>query len=143
MAKKFYSARTNARQRALQALYQWQITKQNIQLIESQFFEEEDMAKVDAPYFKKLLHEIPKELKNIDSSFIGFLDRDINQLDLIELVILRIGSYELKYCPDVPFKVVINESVELAKMFGAEKSNKYVNSIKKNWRLDGFYKKIF
>jgi N utilization substance protein B len=129
MAKKFYSARTNARQRALQALYQWQITKQNIQLIESQFFEEEDMAKVDAPYFKKLLHEIPKELKNIDSSFIGFLDRDINQLDLIELVILRIGSYELKYCPDVPFKVVINESVELAKMFGAEKSHKYVNSI--------------
>jgi N utilization substance protein B len=128
MAKKFYSARTNARQRALQALYQWQITKQNIQLIESQFFEE-DMAKVDAPYFKKLLHEIPKELKNIDSSFIGFLDRDINQLDLIELVILRIGSYELKYCPDVPFKVVINESVELAKMFGAEKSHKYVNSI--------------
>ncbi|WP_069470841.1 transcription antitermination factor NusB [Candidatus Marithrix sp. Canyon 246] len=129
MAKKFFSARTNARQRTLQALYQWQITKQNIQLIESQFFEEEDMAKVDVPYFKKLLHEIPKELKNIDSSFVGFLDRDISQLDLIELVILRIGSYELKYCPDVPFKVVINESVELAKRFGAEKSHKYVNSI--------------
>ncbi len=129
MAKKFFSARTNARQRTLQALYQWQITKQNIQLIESQFFEEEDMAKVDVDYFKKLLHEIPKELKNIDSSFVGFLDRDISQLDLIELVILRIGSYELKYCPDVPFKVVINESVELAKRFGAEKSHKYVNSI--------------
>jgi len=129
MAKKNFSARTNARQRTLQALYQWQITKQNIQLIESQFFEEEDMAKVDVDYFKKLLHEIPKELKNIDSSFVGFLDRDISQLDLIELVILRIGSYELKYCPDVPFKVVINESVELAKMFGAEKSHKYINSI--------------
>jgi len=80
-------------------------------------------------YFKKLLHDIPKELKNIDSSFAGFLDREISQLDLIELVILRIGSYELKYCPDVPFKVVINESVELAKRFGAEKSHKYVNSI--------------
>ncbi len=129
MAKKFFSARTNARQRALQALYQWQITKQNIQLIESQFFDEEDMTKVDMAYFKRLLHEIPKELKNIDSSFVGFLDRDISQLDLIELVILRIGSYELKYCPDVPFKVVINESVELAKRFGAEKSHKYVNSI--------------
>lgn len=129
MAKKFFSARTNARQRTLQALYQWQITKQNLQLIESQFFEEEDMTKVDVPYFKVLLHGIPKELKNIDSSFVGFLDRDITQLDLIELVILRIGSYELKYCPDVPFKVVINESVELAKRFGAEKSHKYVNSI--------------
>ena len=129
MAKKCFSARTNARQRALQALYQWQITKQNIQLIESQFFEEEDMTKVDMAYFKKLLHEIPKELKNIDASFVGFLDREISQLDLIELVILRIGSYELKYCPDVPFKVVINESVELAKRFGAEKSHKYVNSI--------------
>lgn len=129
MAKKFFSARTNARQRTLQALYQWQITKQNLQLIEDQFFQEEDMAKVDVAYFKKLLHDIPKELKNIDSSFAGFLDREISQLDLIELVILRIGSYELKYCPDVPFKVVINESVELAKRFGAEKSHKYVNSI--------------
>lgn len=129
MAKKIFSARTNARQRTLQALYQWQITKQNLQLIEDQFFQEEDMAKVDVAYFKKLLHDIPKELKNIDSSFAGFLDREISQLDLIELVILRIGSYELKYCPDVPFKVVINESVELAKRFGAEKSHKYVNSI--------------
>ncbi len=129
MAKKFFSARTNARQRALQALYQWEITKQNLQFIESQFFEEEDMARVDVAYFKVLLYGIPKELKNLDSGFVGFLDRDISQLDLIELVILRIGTYELKYCPDVPFKVVINESVELAKGFGAEKSHKYVNSI--------------
>lgn len=129
MAKNFFSARTNARQRALQALYQWELTQQTLKLIENQFFQEEDMSKVDEDYFKKLLHEIPKELKNLDSSFVGFLDRDISQLDLIELVILRIGSYELKYCPDVPFKVVINESVELAKIFGAEQSHKYVNSV--------------
>lgn len=129
MAKKFFSARTNARQRALQALYQWELTQQTLQLIEDQFFAEEDMTKVDVDYFKKLLHGIPQELKNLDSSFGSFLDRDISQLDVIELVILRIGSYELKYCPDVPFKVVINESVELAKRFGAEQSHKYVNSI--------------
>jgi N utilization substance protein B len=129
MAKKIFSARTHARQRALQALYQWELTQQTLQLIEDQFFAEEDMTKVDVNYFKRLLHGIPQELHNLDASFGSFLDREISQLDVIELVILRIGSYELKYCPDVPFRVVINESVELAKVFGAEQSHKYINSI--------------
>ena len=122
-------ARSAARQRTLQALYQWQFTGQSTQVIETQFFEEQDMGKVDVPYFQNLLHNIPKYVNQLDEAFMPFLDRDITQLDPIELAILRIGCYELTYCQDVPFKVVINEAVELAKRFGAEQSHKYVNGI--------------
>lgn len=124
-----FSARTMARQRVLQALYQWQMTQQNLQIIEKQFLEEQDMRQVDVPYFKILLHGIPQQLNKVDTAFAKFLDRDITKLDPIELAILRIGCYELKYCSNIPFKVAINEAVELAKKFGAEQSHKYVNSI--------------
>jgi len=122
-------ARSAARQRTLQALYQWQFTGQATQVIETQFLEEQEMSKVDIPYFQKLLHNIPKYVNQLDAAFTPFLDRHIAQLDPIELAILRIGCYELTYCQDVPFKVVINEAVELAKRFGAEQSHKYINGI--------------
>ncbi|MDY6993672.1 MAG: transcription antitermination factor NusB [Pseudomonadota bacterium] len=123
------SARTAARQRALQALYQWQMTEQSIQLIESQFFNEENMTKVDVAYFQKLLHGIPQNIQQLDATITPPLDRHLHQLDPVELAILRIGCYELLYCPDIPFRVVINEAVELAKRFGANKSHKYINGI--------------
>ena len=124
-------ARSIARQRALQALYQWQFTQQDICLIESQFLEETEMEmhKVDLTYFKKLLYDIPEKITVLDASFAPLLDRKISQLDPIELTILRIGCYELTFGQDIPFKVAINEAVELAKQFGAEQSHKYVNSI--------------
>jgi transcription antitermination protein NusB len=135
-------ARHAARQRVLQALYQWQLTGQAIEIIESQFlvdmnqtdlsFSEEEVQEVilaDLPYFKRLLNGITQQVTQLDQLFRKFLDRDINVLDPIELAILRIGCYELNYCPDVPFKVAINEAVELAKKFGAEQSHKYVNGI--------------
>jgi N utilization substance protein B len=123
-------ARSAARQRALQALYQWQLSGQDIDLILQQFLDdEEDMNQVDVPYFKRLLHGIHEEVKQLDTTFSKFLDRGLSQIDPIELAILRIGCYELKQCPDIPFKVVINEGVELAKQFGAEMSHKYVNGI--------------
>jgi len=122
-------ARSAARLRALQALYQWQMSGQNIDLILQQFLDEEDMNKVDIPYFKRLLHGIHQKVNQLDTTFSPFLDRGLNQIDPIELAILRIGCYELKQCPDIPFKVVINEGVELAKQFGADKSHKYVNGI--------------
>ncbi|GEM_PF-48996 len=142
-AKQSFSpkARRAARQRVLQALYQWQLTGQAIEIIESQFLvemneigspfsdEEQDINQADIPYFKRLLNGISQQTIQLEQMFIRFLDRDITVLDPIELAILRIGSYELIYCPDVPFKVAINEAVELAKKFGAEQSHKYVNGI--------------
>jgi len=122
-------ARSAARMCALQALYQWQLSGQNIDLILQQFLDEEDLDKVDVPYFKRLLQGIHQEVNQLDTTFSRFLDRGLNQIDPIELAILRIGCYELQQCPDIPFKVVINEGVELAKQFGAEMSHKYINGI--------------
>ncbi|RKZ35682.1 MAG: transcription antitermination factor NusB, partial [Gammaproteobacteria bacterium] len=105
-------ARTAARQRVLQALYQWQLTGLNIELVFQQFLEDQNMDKVDKAYFEMLLLSIPIKVNQLDSAFSPFLDRSLAQLDPIELAILRIGCYELKYCKDIPFKVVINEAVE-------------------------------
>lgn len=125
----FPKARTKARERVLQALYQWHFTGQAVQEIEMQFLTEQDMSRADIPYFQKLLHGISQQLKELDEAFSPLLDRALLQIDPIELAILRIGSYELQNCPDVPFPVVIDEAVELAKKFGAEKSHKYVNGV--------------
>lgn len=130
-------ARSLARQRALQALYQWELTGQSLGDIEKQFMEidvdrEEDdpqMKGVESGYFSELLHGIPAMLTELDALTAPLLDRPITQLDPIERVILRIGSFELKQRIDIPYRVVINESVELAKLFGAEQGHKYVNGI--------------
>lgn len=123
------SARRKARRFAVQALYQWQMTGANLGEIETQFRVDNDMCKTDVEYFHELLHEIPKCLNELDGSFKELLDRDITELDRVELAILRIGTYELCKRIDVPFKVAINEGIELAKYFGATESHKYVNSI--------------
>ncbi len=124
------SARHKARRFALQALYQWLIAGTEPSVIEVQFLEREQaLHKADLDYFRELLHEIPKIKDEIDQYFMPFLDRKISQVSPIELTILRLGSYEMAKRPDVPFRVVINEAVELAKMFGAEGSHKYINSI--------------
>lgn len=128
--------RSLARQRTLQALYQWQHTGQDLQLIESQFLEIDVNSEhkplregVDIEYFKMLLHGIPSKLTTLEQLITPFLDRPLEQVDLIEKITLWIGCYELKYCPHLPFRVAINESVELAKAFGADKSYQYVNGI--------------
>jgi len=121
--------RTLARQRALQALYQWRLGSQSLVLIEEQFFAEEDMQGVDLPYFQQLLHQIPKQAKELDEKLEPLLDRPLRRLDPVEHAALHIGLYELQACLEVPWKVVINEAVELAKRFGAEQSHKYINGI--------------
>ena len=123
------AARRKARRFTVQALYQWQMTGANIGEIETQFRTDNDMCKTDVTYFHELLHEIPKCVNELDETFRPLLDREIKDLDRVELAILRIGTYELSRRPDVPFKVAINEGIELAKYFGATESHKYVNGI--------------
>lgn len=122
-------ARQLARKRAIQALYMWQMTGQDLSEIDQQFVLEHDMEKVDLKYFKELLHGIPKHVHELDSNIEPLLDRPFHELDSVECAVMRLGAYELKYRIDVPYKVVINEAIELAKTFGAEESHKYVNSI--------------
>lgn len=122
-------ARRKARHYGMQALYQWQMTKQPINDIEVQFLSDYNFANVDVEYFHDIIHHIPASLDELEESFVSYLDRDINDLDPIELALLRLGSYELVKRIDIPYKVVINEAVALAKKFGATDGHKYINGV--------------
>jgi N utilization substance protein B len=121
--------RSQARHHAVQALYQWQMTGQNIKDIHNQFLEEQDVKEFDVNYFETLLRGIPANLTGLDEILGPFLDRSIESVDPVERAILRLGTYELQNHLEVPYRVVINEGVELAKVFGAEQGHKYVNGV--------------
>jgi N utilization substance protein B len=123
------AARHNARERALQALYQWQLTGDNVSDIDAQFLDDQDMKEVDVPYFQELLHQVPARLHELDAVIGPFLDRPIDQVDPVERAILRLACYELMVRQEIPYRVVINEGVELAKVFGAEQGHRYINGI--------------
>ncbi len=122
-------ARTNARKAGVQALYQWQMTGQSLVEIERQFNEEDRLKDAQKSYFVELFHGVPKNLDVIDAALTEFVDRPVDQIDPVERAILRIGAYELLQRPDMPFKVILNEAINLAKCFGADGSHKYVNGI--------------
>lgn len=113
----------------VQAMYQWHMTKDSLSSIEAQFIVDNDMKKVDQAYFSELLHRVPAQLSELDDAYAPYLDRQQDQIDPIELAILRIGTYELLHRLDVPYRVVINEAIDLAKNFGGEDGHKYVNGI--------------
>ncbi|MGZ8096614.1 MAG: transcription antitermination factor NusB [Methylosarcina sp.] len=122
-------ARTNARKAAVQALYQWQMTGHNLSEIERQFLEEERLKDAQKSYFIELMYGVPEHLDIIDQALSEFVDRPVDKIDPVERAILRIGVYELVHRPDLPYRVILNESVNLAKYFGADGSHKYVNGI--------------
>jgi len=121
--------RRKARQMAMQALYQWELASSSLVAIEQEFREDNDMQKVDAEYFGELLHQVPAMKVELDERLKPLLDRGIHELTPVELTILRLSAYELLERPDVPYRVIINEGVELAKTFGATDGHKYVNGI--------------
>ena len=121
--------RSLARSRALQALYQWQMTGQSVGDIEAQFLTEQEMEGVDKEYFAALLHEVPANLHAFDAHLKPFLDRAIESVDPVERALLRLGVCELAMHPEVPYRVVINEAVELAKTYGGTDGYKYVNGV--------------
>ncbi len=121
--------RVFARRSAMQAVYQWQLTGYDLAEIERQFVEEHGLGHGDPAYFSELLHEIPKKLDSIDAAIGEFTDRSINSIDPVERAVLRIGSYELLYRIDLPYRVILNECINLTKIFGAVHGHKYVNGI--------------
>lgn len=122
-------AKTNARKCAVQALYQWQMSGDSLTRIETYFLEEEHLKGAQKTYFSELFHGVPKLLIEIDAALAEFVDRPVEKIDPVERAILRIGAYELMQRLETPYKVVINEGVNLAKDFGAEGSHKYINGI--------------
>lgn len=129
MEKESFSGKRKARKIALQALYQWHMSKAELSEIEAQFRSLHNMAKIDSEYFCRLLYGIPKHLKIIEDSLSPLLDRGIESLNPVELTVLRIGAFELLQCPEVPFKVVLNESISLSKEFGSKDGHRYVNGV--------------
>ncbi len=122
-------AKTNARRCAVQALYRWQMSGCGIGRIEIDFNEEDHLKGAQKSYFSEILHGVPSQLDVIDSALTEFVDRPVEKIDPVERAILRLGVYELINRLETPYKVIINESVNLAKYFGAEGSHKYVNGI--------------
>jgi transcription antitermination protein NusB len=124
------AARHWARRLALQAIYQWQMTDHNPTEILLQFSEDENITKADNAYFQELVQNIPKEYRTLDESLSPFLQgRKLEELDPVELVILRMAAYEFSQHPEIPYRVIINEAIELTKKFGAQDSFKYVNGV--------------
>jgi N utilization substance protein B len=133
-----FESRRRARRRALQALYQWHLTGLDVGEILAQFHEQQDFSNVDDELFTTLVRKVSNDQAAIDAKIAPFLDRPLSQLDVIEHVILSIGAFELLHSIEVPHQVVIDEAINLAKIFGAEQGHSYVNGVldkaAKQWR---------
>ncbi len=123
------SARRRAREVALQGLYEWLIGGADAGVIDAHMREQEGFAQCDAAHFDALLHGCIAEAADLDAVLARHVDRKTTELSPIEHGVLMIGAYELRHCVDVPYKVAINEAVELAKNFGGTDGHKYVNGV--------------
>ena len=121
--------RAVARKLAMQALYRWQLNAAPWQDVLSEFAAEEDMRKADRRYFNQLVTDICGSSDALDTALTAWMDRKPTELDPVERAVLWVGAHELRAAPDVPFRVVINEAVGLAKRFGATDSHKFVNAV--------------
>ena len=130
-------ARRKARRALVQATYQWQMNDMGTGALRAEFHAGKALAKADGDFFDDVLGMVTGQSEGLDARFSGLLDRDLHALDQVELAIMRLGTCELLNRPDVPYRVVIDEYVELAKVFGAEQSYRYVNGV-----LDKVAKKL-
>lgn len=122
-------SRHKARRSAVQALYQWQLTRQPPSEIERHFLSDDTLRDADLEYFQHLVREIPARQQALDDHLAAHIDRGIAEIDPVERAILRLGAFELECHPEIPYRVVLNEAVELAKTFGAEHGHRYVNAV--------------
>ncbi|HJP98040.1 MAG TPA: transcription antitermination factor NusB [Rhodanobacteraceae bacterium] len=123
------AARTRARRRAVQALYAWELGGNPMRRVIEDFRSEQDMQIADLEYFENLLRGVEANRADLDTALAPFLDRDIQRIDPIERAVLRLSAYELKFRLDVPYRVVLNEAVEVTKRFGSEQGHTYVNGV--------------
>jgi N utilization substance protein B len=123
------SARRRAREFALQGLYEWIVGGGEPALIEAHMREQDGFGKCDSAHFDALLHGCVAQATALDAVLARHADRKTSELSPIEHAALLIGAYELQHCADIPYKVAINEAVELAKRFGGTDGHKYVNGV--------------
>ncbi len=123
------AARVKARRCAVQALYQWQVAGATPEAILAEFLNEREVDRTDLEYFSTLLREIPRDAVALRTQLQPLLDRPWERVGPVERSVLLIGAYELKHCLHIPYRVVVNEGVELTKMFGADEAHRYVNGV--------------
>jgi N utilization substance protein B len=123
------AARSRARRRALQAVYAWQMSGSPMKSVIDQFRHEQDMEVADLEYFEDLLRGVDQHVAELDEALKPYIDRDVEQIDPIERAALRLAAYEMKYRLDVPYRVIINEAIEVTKRFGADHGHSYVNGV--------------
>ncbi|MBN8225141.1 MAG: transcription antitermination factor NusB [Xanthomonadales bacterium] len=121
--------RSRARRRALQAVYAWQISGGNAQQVIAQFAHEQAHEVADLEYFEDLVRGVTAGHADLDAALAPYLDRGVQEVDAIERAVLRLAAYELLHRPDVPYRVVLNEAIEIAKRFGSEHGHTYVNGV--------------
>ena len=138
-----FAARSRARRRALQAVYAWQMSGNRIERVVDEFRQEQDMEIADFEYFEDIVRGVERHRDELDAALAPLLDREIERVDPIERAALRLGAYELRHRLDVPYRVVINEAVEVVKRFGAEHGHTYVNGVldklAASWRAAEFH----
>ncbi|MEY8200827.1 MAG: transcription antitermination factor NusB [Colwellia sp.] len=123
------SPRRKARELAIQAIYSWQVSKNVVNDIEVNFIAENSKRRFDIEYFQLLLRGVTANISAIDAAISPYVDRPLDDIDQVEKAILRVAVFELKDCTDVPYRVVINEAIELAKSFAADDSHKFINGV--------------
>ncbi|SDQ90459.1 transcription antitermination factor NusB [Pseudoxanthomonas sp. CF125] len=134
--------RARARRRALQAVYAWQMSGGLVEQVIAQFAHEQAHEIADLEYFDDLVRGVVKHRASLDEALVGYLDRPVEEVDPIERAVLRLSAYELIHRLDVPYRVVLNEAIEIAKRFGSEHGHTYVNGVldkaAADWRTPEF-----
>ena len=126
---RFIKQRKHARDKAMQALYHWQLSGEELDWIRDHYQQEQGVAAGDEAYFLELLYQVPAQVEDLDARFKRHVTHQTDHLDPIETNILRIATYELLNHPEIPYKAVINEAVNLAKTYGADDGHKFVNGV--------------
>ena len=135
--------RARARRRALQAVYAWQMSGGEVGQVIAQFAHEQAHEIADLEYFDDLVRGVVRHRASLDEALFGYLDRTVEEVDQIERAVLRLSAYELIHRVDVPYRVVLNEAIEIAKRFGSEHGHTYVNGVldraAAEWRSTEFH----
>ncbi|MDB2705750.1 transcription antitermination factor NusB [Pseudomonadota bacterium] len=121
--------RSHSRAAAVQALYQSLVNGEKSEADALDFVTAENSDKIDTKYFTILVDGVTKDIEKLDAELAYAVDRNLSSIDPVESSVLRLAVYEFIYRPEVPYRVVLNEAVELAKAFGGEKGHKYVNGV--------------
>lgn len=122
-------ARSRARRLAVQALYQWLVSGDEVRVVIGQFLDDRNTGRADRDYFRAIVAGVADDEPELESMLAPLLDRPVAQLDPVEHVILLLAMLELRDRSDVPFRVIIDEAVELARMFGADQSWRFINAV--------------